>query len=281
MSEVVNLLPSTAASDLMVVRQLPIIEEQLWAIKEEVETRVGIALSLACTDETVQTVKKERAELNRLFQDMEERRKAIKTAVLAPYEQFEATYKECVSNIFKRGDAELKRKIDTVMTERRQEKEQELAAYFAEYAESCGVSWLNFCDAGPNVTLSSSMKKLKEEAAAIIDGVVSDMDLIGQMEDAAEIMAEYREHRSLSRAMATVQERRRRIEQEQERRAERQRATEERQEAVARVAAFAPPTQVAPEQKEKAYQCTFSVLATKTQLKTLKDFMLKEGIEIL
>ena len=71
-------------NELIKVVQLPVIEEQLRSMKETVDKRVGEALSLVCTEETVQTVKGVRAELNKEFQTLEEQRKEVKKAVLGP-----------------------------------------------------------------------------------------------------------------------------------------------------------------------------------------------------
>ena len=64
-------------NELIKVVQLPVIEEQLRSMKETVDKRVGEALSLVCTEETVQTVKGVRAELNKEFQTLEEQRKEV------------------------------------------------------------------------------------------------------------------------------------------------------------------------------------------------------------
>ena len=99
-------------NELIKVVQLPVIEEQLRSMKETVDKRVEEALSLVCTEETIQTVISARAELNKEFQELEEQRKEVKKAVLSPYERFETVYKECVSDAFKRADAALKSKVD-------------------------------------------------------------------------------------------------------------------------------------------------------------------------
>ena len=54
-------------NDLIVIKQLPVIEERLKQIKEDVTTRTEQVLSLVCTEETLQTVKKERASLTKEF----------------------------------------------------------------------------------------------------------------------------------------------------------------------------------------------------------------------
>ena len=102
------------------VAQLPVIEEHLRSMKEAVDRRVDEALSLVCTEETVQAVKGVRSDLNKEFQTLEEQRKEVKRAVLGPYEQFEAVYKEYVSNAYKRADAALKGKVDDTEREIKQ-----------------------------------------------------------------------------------------------------------------------------------------------------------------
>ena len=49
--------------NLIVVKQLPVIEDQLLAVKNSIEERVATALSLVCTEETYKDIKKVRSEL--------------------------------------------------------------------------------------------------------------------------------------------------------------------------------------------------------------------------
>ena len=86
---------------LIVVKQLPVIEEQLQAIKQRFTEEAEAALSLACTEETLQAVRKKRSELSHIFDALETKRKEAKKAILSPYEAFEAVYKECVTDIYK------------------------------------------------------------------------------------------------------------------------------------------------------------------------------------
>nr|MCR5729540.1 DUF1351 domain-containing protein [Ruminococcus sp.]MCR5729541.1 DUF1351 domain-containing protein [Ruminococcus sp.] len=71
-------------TEIISVKQLPVIVEQLAQVKETVIQRVQTATSLVCTDETVKEVKKARAELNSEFKAWEEKRKEVKTAVMTP-----------------------------------------------------------------------------------------------------------------------------------------------------------------------------------------------------
>ena len=55
------------SDELIVIKQLPIIEEQLHKIKNRLEEEVKYALSLECTEDTLQDVKKSRTYLNKVF----------------------------------------------------------------------------------------------------------------------------------------------------------------------------------------------------------------------
>ena len=65
-------------NELIVVRQLPIIEEQLRTVRNTIQARVAAALDMECNEETYKEVKKTRSELNAQFRALEERRKAVK-----------------------------------------------------------------------------------------------------------------------------------------------------------------------------------------------------------
>ena len=271
-------------NEIIKITQLPVIEEQLRSMQEQVEKRTGEAMSMVCTGETVQAVKKIRAELNGEFWALEAQRKAVKKAILEPYDRFEALYAQCISGPYKRADAGLKEKIDAVQGEIRAAKEAELAEFYNEYAAAHGVDWLPFPDAGIKVLLSSSMKKLKDEARAIIDQIEVDTAAIDGMENAEEVMAEYKACRSLADAVTAVKERHERIEAERKAAEEREAAKIAQREAVRRVEAaapvvVAPPVQATQEAQEKEYACTFKVRATLPKLKALKAYMDKEDIK--
>ena len=75
--------------ELIIIKQLPVIEEHLQRIKFEIEERVDAVLSLVCSESTYKDVKKARAELNARLTDFENRRKDVKkksrTSSLAEY----------------------------------------------------------------------------------------------------------------------------------------------------------------------------------------------------
>lgn len=275
-------------NELIRVVQLPVIEEQLRAMKEQVDARVKEALSLACTDETLTTVKAARADLRKDFDTLETERKAVKAAVLGPYEAFEKVYRECVSDTYKRADAELKKKIDTVEDGIKSACEATLKSYFDELAAAEHVEWLTWDRLGLKIDLTSARQKshtkLRDKVAEFVCGVAQSVETISNMEDADEIMAEFRQCLSIGQAIGIVQERHQRIEVERRAAEERKAVMDAQRAAVERVEAVAPPTVVAPPIEVSApvsgevLRCTFTVRATREQLKKLKEFLNQEGI---
>lgn len=268
--------------EMIAVKQLPIIVEQLQQVKEEVAAKVDFALRLVCTEDTVKDVKKVRSELNKELAEYEASRKAVKKAILTPYEQFEVVYKDCVSDTYKKADTELKRKIDSVENELKAQKAAEVKAYFDEYLQSKGIDFVTFDSAHINVTLSASMKSLKEQAKAFIDKIADDLALIDTQEHKDEILYEYKQSLNVSNAITTVANRYKAIEAakaaEEERKAREQAAAE----AAAKVEAVTPPTVepiAPPVEEEKTYTLKFTVRGTMPQLKALKEFLNNGGYD--
>lgn len=268
------------SNEIIVVKQLPVIVEQLAQVKETVIQRVEVATSLVCTDETVKEVKKARAELNAEFKAWEEKRKEVKTAVMTPYEKFEAVYKDCVSDTYKKADADLKSKIDGVEKELKDKKTAEVKEYFTEYLTSKSIDFVTYEQAGINVTLSASLKSLKEQAKAFIDRICDDLALIDTQEHKAEILVEYKQTLNASAAITSVTARFKAIEEEKKRQeeavarkaAEAERIAEIEAQAPAPVISPAEPVEVTPVQ-EKEYTLRFAVTATKDKLRELKTFL--------
>ena len=112
--------------ELIVVKQLPLIEENLKQISVEIDEKVKNAKSLICTEETVKEVKQVRADLDKEFKELETQRKLVKEQILAPYMQFEEIYKQYVSDKYRNADIELKNKVDSTENELKVKKEKEI-----------------------------------------------------------------------------------------------------------------------------------------------------------
>ncbi len=201
-------------NEMIVIRQLPIIEQELKAVSEEIEVKVKNAVALICTEETVKTIKEIRATLNKESKEFEDKRKQVKSEIMKPYEEFEAIYKECISDKYKAADIELKNKIDSVENELKENKKAEVVNYFNEYLNSKNIDFVTYEQANINVTLSASMKSLKEQAKNFIDKISDDLNLIDTQEHKAEILVEYKQSLNVSNAITTVTNRFKAIEEE-------------------------------------------------------------------
>lgn len=220
---------------LIIVRQIPIIEERLQEIKGLIQAEVDNALSLECTEENKQQIKNLRSDLTKRYKALEADRKKIKDIVLGPYNDFEETYKECVTNIFKPADVKLKEKIAVVENAQKEAKRIKAIEFFNEYASANNIDFVSFDNVGVEVTLSVSEKKLKETCKAFIDKIVDDIALINTQEYKPDILVEYKKTLNVSQAITTVKSRKQAIEDEKKRIAEaeeRAKAEKERQKAI-------------------------------------------------
>lgn len=280
--------------ELIVVKQLPIIEQQLLQVKAHIEKKVASALSLACTEDTVKVVKKVRTELNNDFNALEEKRIKVKKAILSPYEQFESIYHECVSDLFKPADQQLKEKIDEVENALKEKLRLDAVTFFNEYAASKEIDFVVFDQTGINVTLSVSKKSLKDQGRLFIDKVVEELALISTQEYQAEILVEYKKTLNVATAITTVAKRMKAIEAERARAIVIQKAAEERAAAVRNIDTIVEterpaeplPAPVAlpdvqPDgcvvQSDKHITVTFSVTDTRERLISLREFLKNGG----
>lgn len=275
-------------NNLIIVKQLPIIEQQLMAVKEEIRARVEDALSLECTADTVKEIKKVRAELNKEHTEFESRRKGVKKAIMAPYEEFEALYKECISDQYNDADTQIKHRVAEVEAVVLKTKYDEVKAYFDEYAQSIELSWVSLEIAVPKITLSASVKSLKASAKAFLDRTNNDIKLINSMPYATEIMVEYKDCYDITQATQTVLDRHEKMEIEEnlsvlvEQTDEQTVAEAIPEEVTLEIAEkviedITPLT--APTEVESVCSTSFRVTGTIKQLKALKGYMTEQGLK--
>lgn len=206
------------ALQVIELQQLPIIVERLHSVKTDIERRTAEATSLICTEETYKSVKDARAQLTKEFKEYEAQRTAIKSKILEPYNAFEKVYRECVTAPFQQADAELKQKITDVTSGIVAQKTEALMDYYGELVEAADIDWLDDLTYRPKVNMSDSLTSLKKQAKVFVDGIVADVAAIEGMDNAAEIMVEYRSNLDLPNAIKTVGDRHKALE-EQRRRA--------------------------------------------------------------
>lgn len=272
--------------DLIIVKQLPKIEEHLKELSIEIDKKVNNAKSLVCTEENVKTIKQVRADLNKEFKDVEQQRKVVKEQILAPYMQFEEIYKTYISDKYKSADNDLKTKIDSAESELKNKKEQEIKDYFEEYKTANNIDFITYGQARINVTLSTSMKNLKEQAKQFIDKIVDDLKLIETQEHKTEILVEYKQTLNVSQAITSVTNRFKAIEEEKKRQEqkvvhiemnENHEITQKSYEQLENV--FNKPLEQPKEENEEILTLKFTVKGTRTKLRELKQFLENGGYD--
>lgn len=290
--------PSAEETSIIQVKQIPVIIERLASVKEQVLAKTTAATQMVCTEDNYKEIKKLRTTLKKEYEEWEGQRKNVKYVVLTPYDQFETTYKECISEPYKTADKELKSKIDSVEDGLKEQKKAAAVAYFNEYSENLGIDFVEFEDVGCNINMTVTVKKLREQVKAYLDKVMDDLKLISTQEHTADILVEYKRSLNVSQAITTVSERYAAIAAEQAKveaeRAEREKAELAEARNIVEYESFianipqeieAPEEEDDPEHtttsetstalEEKIFSLTFTIHGTKAQLKEVAS-MIKE-----
>ena len=292
-NEIIDAVPVEEGS-LIVVEQLPIIKQQLQQIKEKFSEETARAKEMECTEDTLKSVRATRAYISKIFKALEDKRKAAKKAILAPYEEFEQVYKECVTDIYRPCDEELAKKIAEVENSLKSAKRADAQEYFDEYAKSLMIDFVTLDRVGLNITLNASKKSIRAQIKDFLDRVNDELQLIETQPHSAEILVEYKISLNVAQAITRVSERHKAIEEEQRRREAAQAVVEKTaavvkavDEVVDESTEFAPPTaentpeapQAEGTSEEKIYSTEFLVKGTMAQLKALKEFLINGGYE--
>jgi len=187
----------------------PVIAHKVTEIGAEVSARI-IALNLdnqVATVDTVKSLKELRATLNKEFAEFEIQRKTLKSAILNPYDEFEALYKFEISEKYNNAIDLLKNKIDSVEMQIKKEKETNLREYFAELCQVEKLDWLYFDQLNLKIDLSTTEKKLKEQINEAVAKIQEELGLIAVNPYQAEILVIYKQTLNVAQAIRTITER--------------------------------------------------------------------------
>lgn len=264
-------------SELITLEQLPVIKYKLEQLSVEIKEKVDRANSLVVNEDTVKDVKTVRAELNKEFNELETQRKQVKSAIMAKYDEFEEIYKEKVSNLYKKADAELKEKIDNVENQLKQEKEDELREFAKQYIDANDLqNIVTFDDIGLNITLSASMKSLKETILTFIKMVCTDLKLIELEEYKDEILLEYKNNFDFSKSKLDVITKHKQLEEIQKQQEIKKEQEKEEEKVVEKVEEIITPKEII--EDDEMLTVTFTITDTKENIIKVREFMKEEGI---
>lgn len=288
------------------LNQLPqTIDFNFEEMKAELSEKLTYYNALVVTADSIKDAKDDKAKLNKLKEAIETRRKDIKKACLAPYEQFEKQCKELVAMIV----APVK-SIDGQIAVFEQTLQDEKWKQITEYYNT-EVKELK--DLVPlEKIVSSKWKNKGESLETVCNGIGDTLERIrGELETISTLRSPYEQqikdvylnNYNLSKALMEqkrLEERQKQIEemerQKEERRKQAEEAERKRQEEQQRAAQNVsepvieakkeapvqavtediPATPTAPITPK--YSATFKVTGTQTQLKALAAFMKKYNI---
>ena len=274
-------------NEIVKIEQMPKVFSQLEKIGEIIKKKTSDLDKLECTEANKQEVKSRRTEINNTLALLEAKKKEIKNKLLEPYNVFEAKYNEECKEKLQNASSILTEKINSIEIQQKLEKEQELREFADEYFNHYMIKdVVKFEDIGLNITLSASIKSLKEQTKAFCERISNDLKLIDLEEYKDEIVIEYLKNLDFAKSKMLVIERHRQLEEIKKREEELKAQQEQEQEVVEKVEEVVeeikPPVEiidVEAQEVEEVFTATFTVKTTKAKLKALKNFMESEEIE--
>lgn len=257
------------------------IQSNMEQIKEQAIMIKNWYDSLVITEDMLKDIKSEKSQINKAKDTVATYRKDIVKEFKKPIEQFELLAKETES-ILKEAYDTCNEAVKRYEDETKAKKTEEVKAYFDEYAESLKIDFVEYERLGINVTLTASMKSLKEAVKVCLDKIASEIDLINiQKEELIpDMLVEYKKTLNVANAIKNVTDRHKAIEEEKARQEALKALKAEEEKAIAKAKEVIEEVTAPVEVKEvKTYRSTFTVYGTVEQLRALKEFLEKEGIK--
>ena len=262
------------------------IESNMKEVKGYVENLNNYYKNISFTEETMKEAKDEKSKVNKFKKQVSDYRKNIIAEYNKPIKAFEDTAKE-TERLLTETYNTINQQVANYENKQKEIKEQEIKDYFEEYRKANNIDFITYEQAKINVTLSASMKSLKEQAKSFIDKIADDLKLIETQEHKAEILVEYKQTLNVSQAITMVTNRFKAIEEEKKRQEQKvvhiemnkdHEITQKSYEQLENV--FNKPLEQPKEEKtEEILTLKFTVRGTRTKLRELKQFLENGGYD--
>lgn len=266
------------------------IESNMKEVKGYVEELNSYYKSVTFTEETLKQAKEEKAKVNKFKAEVADYRKKITAEYNKPIKVFEDTAKE-TEKLLSETYNTINQQVAGFEEEQKRQKEQEIKEYFEEYKTANEIDFVNYEQAQINVTLTASVKSLKEQAKAFIDRIMEDLRLIETQECKEEILVEYKQNLNVSKSIQEVANRHKLLEEEKKRQeelknkqleeAKRQADISIKEQELATKNALDNFVIEAPKvvEQEEILTLNFKVRGTRNKLKELKRFLVEGGYD--
>lgn len=226
--------------------------------------------------------KDEKSKVNKFKSQVADYRKNIIAEYNKPIKAFEDTAKETEKLLAETYNT-INQQVANYENKQKEIKEQEIKEYFEECKIANNIDFITYGQAKIDVTLSASMKNLKEQAKSFIDKVADDLKLIETQEHKTEILVEYKQTLNVSQAITSVtnrfkaiEEEKKKIEQEKELQEFVVDTAKESDKYSEQIILNAPSIE---EKTEETLTLKFTVRGTRTKLKELKQFLESGGYD--
>lgn len=266
------------------------IESNMKEVKGYVEELNNYYKNVSFKEETISQAKEEKAKVNKFKSQVANYRKNIVAEYNKPIKVFEDTAKETEKLLAETYNT-INEQVASYEDEQKRKKAQQVKDYFEEYKIANKIDFVTYEQAKINVTLTASMKSLKEQAKKFIDEVIDGLNLIETQECKEEILIEYKQNLNVSKAIQEVANRHKLLEEEKKRQenlrnkqleeAQKQANISIKEQEVATQSALNDFVIEAPKvsKQEEILTLNFKVRATKSKLKELKKFLEDGGYD--
>ena len=261
-----------------------VLEFNYDTLKSALAARMDLYRGLVVTEDGIKAAKQDRADLNKLREAIDAKRKEVKKACLAPYNNFEARVKELTA-LVDAPIAAIDKQLQQYEEQRRATKRADVQAI---YEETVGElrSLLPFDKLWRDEWYNTnwSMKKIREAIVAAEGKAASDLEVLSTVESEfiEAVKLKYLEGLDLNAALAErarLQERAAKLRQYEEQQRQVQENTtdnlqeEERAKASARGAEQAAAATQSEGTEENIYLLRFECQLTRAQAAALADFL--------
>ena len=261
-----------------------VLEFNFEYLKKALAERMELYRGLVVTEDGIKAAKQDRADLNKLREAIDAKRKEVKKACLAPYNNFEARVKELTA-LVDAPIAAIDKQLQQYEEQRRATKRADVQAIYEEtvgelrsllpFDKLWRDEWYN---------TSWSMKKIREAIVAADGKAASDLEVLSTVESEfiEAVKLKYLEGLDLNAALAErarLQERAAKLRQYEEQQRQAQENTtanlqeEERTKASARGAEQAATATQSEGTEENIYLLRFECQLTRAQAAALADFL--------
>ena len=265
-----------------------VLEFNFEDLKKALAERMELYRGLVVTEDGIKAAKQDRADLNKLREAIEAKRKEVKKACMAPYTEFEGRVKELVQ-LVDAPIAAIDGQLKEYEEKRRADKRAEIAAIYEEtVGELKGILPFERLWRDEWYNTAWSMKKIREAIVAAEGKVASDLEVLSTVESefAEAVRLKYLEALDLNAALAErarLQERAaklREYEEQRRRAAEAEAASVPEAERAEAAAKYAGQAEAAPATgaEETVYLLRFECQLTRSQAMELSAWLKDRNI---